>query len=282
MTPSALTPAARRSAPKRVDAAPPDGSHPRRVRRSAAPASPRRVSGPAQGRAASPRATPRPSRPPRPPRRQQRAALAPKLTLTLPRLHLPRRASAGPLHTRALAFVRSLPDHIVIDRLVRGRAWIPVLGLMLAGIVAMQVEVLKLGAGIGRAVQQTTALSSVNQQLRATVANLSDDQRIESMAQQLGMIMPGPTDVGFVSTGASVQQALGAVHAPSLNDFLNASSHGNGDVAGIGTGGGASGAGAATSSGGATTGAATTTATGVSGATAGLATTTGAATTTGG
>jgi cell division protein FtsB len=169
--------------------------------------------------------------------------------------------------------VRSLPDHVVIDRLVRGRAWIPVLGLMLAGIVAMQVEVLKLGAGIGRAVQQTTTLSSVNQQLRATVANLSDDQRIESMAQRLGMIMPGPTEVGFVSGGASVQAALGGIHAPSLNDFLNAPSHGNGAVAGIGTGGSSSGAGPATTAAGATTGAATTT---------GATTTTGAATTTGG
>ena len=58
-----------------------------------------------------------------------------------------RRQPAGPLGVRALAFVRSLPDHSLLDRLVRGRAWIPLLGVLLAGIVAMQVEVLKLGAG---------------------------------------------------------------------------------------------------------------------------------------
>ena len=38
-----------------------------------------------------------------------------------------------------------------LDRIVRGRAWIPVLGALLVAIVGLRVEVLKLGAGVGSA-----------------------------------------------------------------------------------------------------------------------------------
>lgn len=123
-----------------------------------------------------------------------------------------------------------MPEHRLIDGLVRGRAWIPVLGVMLAGIVFMQVETLKLGAGIGRSVQDASTLSARNQQLRASVATLGDDQRIESMAAQMGMIMPAPTAVGFLDASASVSKALAAIVAPSDTRFLNATS-GNGTVA---------------------------------------------------
>ena len=65
------------------------------------------------------------------------------------------------------------------------------LGVMLVGIVAMQVEVLKLGASVGRALTQSAALQSKNQMLRATVAAESADQRIEQLAASgYGMVMP--------------------------------------------------------------------------------------------
>ena len=84
-----------------------------------------------------------------------------------------RRPRGGARRSQALGFVRSLPDHALLDRLIRGRAWIPLLGVMLAGIVAMQVEVLKLGASIGRSIERSTALQSRNEQLRASVASLA-------------------------------------------------------------------------------------------------------------
>jgi cell division protein FtsL len=138
---------------------------------------------------------------------------------------------AEPVWPRVAAFLRSLPERALIDRLVRGRAWIPVLGLMLVGIVAMQVEVLKLGAGIGRAVQQTTELSARNQALRASVAALGDDQRIESMAAKMGMIMPAPGAVGFLNwSGVRSRRTAASVHAPDSSQFLAAQSK-NGSVA---------------------------------------------------
>src|SRR5918996_930580 len=46
--------------------------------------------------------------------------------------------------------IRALPETRVVDGLLRGRAWIWLIGVLLGGIVAMQVSLLKLNAGISR------------------------------------------------------------------------------------------------------------------------------------
>jgi hypothetical protein len=120
--------------------------------------------------------------------------------------------------------VRSLPDHSLLDRLVRGRAWIPVLGVLLAGIVAMQVEVLKLGTSMGRSIERSSALQSQNELLQANVASLADDQRIERLAAGMGMVMPGPAAVAFLSAppAGSVGQAIANIRAPDPAGFAAA------------------------------------------------------------
>lgn len=150
-----------------------------------------------------------------------------------PAANVPRRVS-GPLRERskvapitpgskALAGLRSLPDHALLDRLVRGRFWIPLLGVMLAGIVAMQVEVLKLNASIGRSLQRGAALQSQNELLRASVSSLTDGQRIESLAAGMGMVMPAPDAVGFLSAqnGAGAARAAANIHPPDASSFLS-------------------------------------------------------------
>ena len=124
---------------------------------------------------------------------------------------------------RALAVVRSLPEHSLIDRLVRGRAWIPVLGVLLAGIVAMQVEVLKLGTSVGKLVQRSTVLQSQNESLQASVAALGDDQRIERLAAGMGMVMPAPTTIAFLKapSGGDPSRAIADLHAPDPTTFAN-------------------------------------------------------------
>ena len=153
---------------------------------------PRRVSGPARGRAAAAAAAP-----------------APRHSVVL----------SG----RALAAVRGLPDHSLIDRLIRGRAWIPVLGVLLAGIVATQVEILKLGASIGRAVEQTATLQNRNEALQANVATLADDQRIERIAAAKGMLMPSPGSLVFLAArrGGGIGRSLGHIQAPNPSQFTS-------------------------------------------------------------
>jgi pilus assembly protein FimV len=124
---------------------------------------------------------------------------------------------------RALAVVRSLPDHSLIDRLVRSRVWIPVLGVLLAGIVFMQVEILKLGTSLGRSIERTGTLQSQNESLQAGVAALADDQRIERLATGMGMVMPSPSLLTFVPARSQSQlgKALAGIHAPDPVGFAS-------------------------------------------------------------
>jgi cell division protein FtsL len=95
-----------------------------------------------------------------------------------------------------------------------------VLFVMLAGIVAMQVEVLKLNRTMGRAIVQATALQSRNELLRASVASLADDQRIERLAAAQGMVMPAPEDIGFLSASpANVPRAAAHIRTPDSDIF---------------------------------------------------------------
>jgi hypothetical protein len=228
MTPSALTPAARGTtkksrteAPSRPSAARGSG-HRSNLRRSVAPTAPRRVSGPAGG-SGGVIAVPAPGR-----TRPTRERPAPSRERTAPsrrRSSRPRpgvgSATRAPWALRTVVHLRALPDHVLLDRIIRGRVWIPLLGVLLAGIVFMQVEVLKLNAGIGRSLERGSALQAQNELLRAGVSRLSDDQRIERLAAQMGMVMPAPEQLRFVKTGnAANQRALGSIHAPNATGFI--------------------------------------------------------------
>jgi hypothetical protein len=109
---------------------------------------------------------------------------------------LPRRGTTG-----LFARVRALPEHRVVDRLLRSRLWIWALGLLLGGIVAMQVSLLKLNSGISRAVETTTTLERQNAELEPEIARLSSPDRIDEGAQALGMVLPPAGDVGYLTPG---------------------------------------------------------------------------------
>ncbi|HEY2159725.1 MAG TPA: hypothetical protein VGH24_00325 [Solirubrobacteraceae bacterium] len=186
MTPSAMTAAGRSTAPRPVQA-PGVPGHRRGTRPATAPSRPRRVSGPAPGRRAAPSV-----------------------------------AGRNPsLAARGLLVIRGLPEHTLLDRIVRGRAWIPLLGVLLVGIVAMQVEILKLGTGMGRWIERSSTLSIRNQALQASVAGLMDDQRIEGLAGRMGMVMPDAASVSFLSAQSpgDASRAVANIHAPDPSGF---------------------------------------------------------------
>jgi len=214
MTPTAVTPSPRgktkargTNSPKARAASAPGsraGGHRSAVRMPASPKAPRRVSGPLGGVS------------------RTRRVSGPGRSAPAGTLRSRRAVARGSLSIRAAAFVRALPEHRLLDRIVRGRAWIPMLGILLAGIVAMQVEVLKFGASMGRSIERTTALQSQNELLRASVARLADDQRIESRAAAMGMVMPAPDAIGFMSLRPNgyVQRAAASIHAPNAASFI--------------------------------------------------------------
>jgi cell division protein FtsL len=180
------------------------------IRRTLSPAHSRRVSGPVHtAMAVAAEVAPRIVRPApritRPAREAPRIAPRP-VPRPAPRITRPERRDApatGTRGARALAFVRGLPDHSLTDRLVRGRAWIPVLGVLLVGIVALQVSILRLNTSMGRAIEQSTTLQTQNGELHAQVASLGSVARIERLASGMGMVMSTPAQTSFLSPRAS-------------------------------------------------------------------------------
>jgi cell division protein FtsL len=154
-------------------------AHRRAVRRGSVPRAPRRFSGPA-----------------RPPR----AALAGAA------------AARPPLAMRLGATAMRIGDARVLDRLVRGRGWIALLAIGLMGIVFMQVSLLKLNAGISRAVTAADTLERQNSSLRADISNLDSGERIQDVAATLGMTIPAAGDVHYLDG----RQADGARAAASI------------------------------------------------------------------
>jgi cell division protein FtsL len=177
MPPAAATAAARRSA---------HVAGPRRVSGAAAP---RRVSGPAQGRKA------------------------------VPRMAGPSRAGAmaapRPLALRVAGAVHTVAEHRLLDRVIRGRMWIAILGLGLIGIVFMQVSMLRMNAGIGRAVEQATTLERQNAALQASISQLSSGDRVQQLAASQGMVQPAGTPRFLDARSLDLRQAVRGITAPS-------------------------------------------------------------------
>jgi hypothetical protein len=92
-----------------------------------------------------------------------------------------------PLAVGTATAVRGLPDSSLIVRLTRGRAWIGVLGMLLAGIVALNVFTLSLAAEAGHVDQNIQALDEENSILRSRDAQRSGAGRIRNDAAALGL-----------------------------------------------------------------------------------------------
>jgi len=105
-----------------------------------------------------------------------------------------------------------------MDRLVRSRAWVVIIGVGLIGIVAMQVSMLKLNSGIGRAVDTVATLERSNASLKATVSELSSGDRIQRLAGERGFVMPEPADVTYLRAGDKRADSLRAVRRMTAAD----------------------------------------------------------------
>ena len=216
----------------------------RTIQRTPAPPLPRRVSGPAGPPRRDPNgAPPREHETKRPPRaRIDAAALAYADAAVLPsprpRTYAPprprtyppprRRAIAAPRPQRlaygGVAFASRVAGVAVdvsasrfMDRVVRSRVWIGVIAVVLIGIVAMQVSLLKLNSGIGRAVQTASTLERSNAALRSEVSRLSAGDRIQPLAASKGLVMPAPADVDYLRAGdesAAARRAVQRMRAP--------------------------------------------------------------------
>ena len=94
--------------------------------------------------------------------------------------------------------ILAVADHRVVDRLLRSRLWIILVGALLGGIVAMQVSLLKLNSGISRAVETSATLERQNGALEAAIARLGATERVRSTALSRGMVLPPAGEVEYL------------------------------------------------------------------------------------
>jgi len=105
----------------------------------------------------------------------------------------------------------------MVDRLLRSRAWIWLVGILLGGIVAMQVSLLKLNTGISRAVEASATLQRQNADLEGDIARLSSSERTRTQAESQGMIMPPAGEVSYLTARADTDasRAVARMRPPS-------------------------------------------------------------------
>ncbi len=188
------------AAPARRTAPAPAPSRTTPPRRKAAPARP------APQKRAAPARRPR-SRPA--PKGRAVAAPAParKAPARAPRRAKPKtkRAVGGqliPLAGRTAVAVGQIPDSGLVVRLTRGRAWIALLGALLAGIVALNVVTLSFAASSGRIDAQITVLDQENSILGGRDARLYGTGAMRNAAGALGLAMPSSDEIHFTDAGA--------------------------------------------------------------------------------
>jgi hypothetical protein len=98
-----------------------------------------------------------------------------------------------PIAVGAATAARHLPDSSLMVRMTRGRAWIAVLGVLLVGIVAVNVLTLSLSAAAGHIDQNILALEQENSLLNSRDAQRSGSARVRYEAGALGLA-PAATD----------------------------------------------------------------------------------------
>jgi hypothetical protein len=134
-----------------------------------------------------------------------RRAAAPARKTAPARRSAPARRPGGqliPIAVGTATAVRHLPDSSLMVRMTRGRAWIGVLGVLLTGIVAINVVTLSLAASAGQIDRNITALESENSILHNRDAERSGVARVRHEAAALGLVTATTDQIGYVQASS--------------------------------------------------------------------------------
>jgi hypothetical protein len=185
-------PSRRSSAP--ATAPPPSRTSPPRPSRAKKGAAKGAVAAPAPARRKAPARAPARKAPARKPARRgtpgQRVAAGGRL--------------AGVAVGRTAVAVRELPDSGLVVRMTRGRAWIAVLGALLAGIVALNVVTLSFAASSSKVDERNTTLEQENSRLQSVLAREQSGKKTRHEAQAMGLAMPTTEEPTVIKAGPDV------------------------------------------------------------------------------
>ena len=162
----------------------------------------------ARAATAAARTSTRPQRAPS--RQQQRPARRRSGPARKPRAASATRA-ARPAAAAAGARILPLPQRLelpalgpaaagLLDRLLRGRVWVFLIGTLLVGIVFFNVDVLRLNRTIAATTEKATKLKQENARLVLEQARLASSERIQTEAARIGMVLPAPGEVRYLKS----------------------------------------------------------------------------------
>jgi len=129
----------------------------------------------------------------------------------------------------------------VLERLPRrlplgGRTWIALVAFALIGIVTLQLGLLKLNSGIGRAIEHEAMLQRENATLSIANSELAASERITSQAARLGMQFVAPGALRFLSATPASADALAGVALAAVTQATRTSEQAPGIAPGASSG----------------------------------------------
>lgn len=181
------------------------------------PAPQRRPARPA-GKAAAPKKVSRaaaaaPARRPAPRKRAPASATAQRKSASAAPARRPARTRSRPAPSGSIAMapltavgrtataVGGIADSSFVVSLTRGRAWIALLGVLLGGIVAINVWGLGLSADGSATALKVDALERDNSMLRGRVVRRTSNDQIQAEALKLGLAIPPADTFGYLRAG---------------------------------------------------------------------------------
>lgn len=153
---------------------------------------------------------------------------APARPRTVPRPAPPRRRSGAAARPRTAPRSRgvALPHGGLVgllDRVLRGPLYIALVGVLLAGIVFFNVDVLELNHGIASTDARSVQLKRENAALTLRLAQLGSSERIQSVALARGLVLPQPGDVRYLrAQPGDAAHALRVMTAPDPSSAVAA------------------------------------------------------------
>jgi hypothetical protein len=125
----------------------------------------------------------------------------------------PAGGDAGAIALGLAGALASLSRHRLLDRLISGRAWIAFVAFALIGIVTMQLGLLKLNGGIGRALEHEALLQRENAALSIENSELTAGGPVQSRAARIGMELAPLQGLVFLAArpGADATRAATAL-----------------------------------------------------------------------
>ena len=168
-------------------------------------------------------ATAAPARQParQPARRQPAPARQPSRRPAAPSRRPQRRVSGASTARRRRSGANRLPlGARLLDALLSGRVWIGLVGVLLAGIVFFNVDLMRMNREITHVADRAAQVKRENASLRQDVAQLANSERIQEAAAELGLVLPAPDQVRYLKSNPRIdaRTASKRIIAPTPSD----------------------------------------------------------------